>query len=442
MVDFVKLLVTDADEIEKIWSNEKLVFHNYKEQLHFDREIIRTKTTRAFKSVLFAKYQRKLEILIAPHLLHNNYLHNADDFSASSCIAELENLFNQLGIEQLQHYRVVNLEFGMNFLVPGYSYDLVLFAEYWKKTQFLSDIELSYSRKAFANTKDGRANSHKIVKLYAKGVQYPQYCHPDTVRFEIKSKRSKYIYGKLEVATAADLIKRDPYSIMLEELESTSRELLFLDQSASLESLSKQKQKSLRYLLTSYSWIKILREGHRNTFAATKTRYFKLLDETGQNIHDLFVAAVRKKAFELSLSEDRNCANSAVDKEVAHGLKKCANSANSIMGICTSSDLENDRIWRSKISETKHANNNNWIMVYLHEQGILTKRDDLLQKRVRRLISGEYTNVRNYKKAIGRIQDQLAKEYSIEISKLELTRLADRSRTLKGKKRIPVLWEN
>jgi len=438
MVDFLKLLVTDAAEIERIWSNEKLVFHNYKEHLHFDKEVIRTKTTRSYKGVLFAKYQRKIEVLIAPHLLKNKYLHNADDFNAKDCIHQLKNLFDELGINSLEHYKVVNIEFGLNVLIQGYSHDLIMFAEYWKQTQFRSDLELGYSRKAFAIMDNGKAQTYKIVKLYSKGIQHPQYCHPDTVRFELKSKKSRYI-NKLGISTLQELLHPLSYESMATELIQTTKEILWLDQSVEIDNLDSKERIKLREYLSPYTWLRIRKENHRTAFRKHKIKYLKLLDKCGQNIHLSMTKVVEKKAFDLALFEGRG-SNSPIRMKMS---EMGSNSPNNIMGIRTlplsNCDMVQDS-WKNAISETKHRQNQNWIMTHLHEMGIQTKRNDSLQRKVRSLINDEFSKPLNYRNAISRIKNQLAEEFGIQISELELSRLADKSRQRKGKKIIPLSW--
>ncbi|MEM8938251.1 MAG: hypothetical protein AAGC64_02770 [Bacteroidota bacterium] len=438
MVDFLKLLVTNREEIEKIWSNEKLVFHNYKEQLHFDKEVIKTKTTRSYKGVLFAKYQRKIEILIAPHLYRNKYLHNADDFSAESCIAQLENILGELGIKSLGNYSVVNIEFGINVLVPGYSNDLIMFAEYWKQTQFRSDIELGYSKKAFSVLDDGRAQTYKIIKLYSKGIQHSQYCHPDTIRFEIKSKKTRYI-SKLGIETIAHLLKPECYIIMAKELIQTSKELLWLDQSIEMGDLKPNEQQGLREYLSLYTWLRIRKENHRTAFRKNKIKYLKLLDRCKQNVHAIFAEVVTKKTFDLTLFQSKGSNSPVRVKEI----KKGSNSPLNIKGIRTLTHANDKKLLTqstASVSETLHQKNNNWIMVHLHEMGIQTKRNDSLQRKVRRLISQDFNGSLVYKNAISRIKNQLSEDFGIEVTELELSRLADKSRKRKGKKIIPVSW--
>lgn len=54
MIDFLKILVTDTAFIEKIYNDDRLIFHNSREKLsHFDFETIHSKVTRIYKGILF-----------------------------------------------------------------------------------------------------------------------------------------------------------------------------------------------------------------------------------------------------------------------------------------------------------------------------------------------------------------------------------------------------
>ncbi|MBO0323036.1 hypothetical protein J0X14_12075 [Muricauda sp. CAU 1633] len=456
MLDFLKVIVKDPDEIEFIWNNDKLIFHDYREKLnHFDWETLITKSTKKYKGTLFCRHESKIEILIRPGYLHNDNVHNAGKFSPDDCIGVLKNLLDSLGITSLEHYHIVNIEFGLNLIIPGYDKEIIHFVEYWKRTRFKNDDELAFSKKAYKEQSNGTANTYKIVKLYSKGLQHPDFCPKETIRFEIKSKQSKYI-NQLGVKTIRDLFALEPYKVMSKELKETSTDILFLDQSVSFEGLDGSESIKLKDFLNTYTWHQTINEGHRNTFAKRRASYNCLLDKAGKNIHKVFSNQVAFDLDNLITNEAEICANSTTKKMCAYstydilGISTLGISTHGkrTLGICTqeeskredilthNKDLDNSEIWKTAISEKQHMRNNNWVMAHLHELGVKTTRNDTLQRAVRTLISKDYSNPRPYFNAITRIVRLLSERYGIELSENQLMKLASKSRKQKGKKII------
>ncbi|MEQ8422964.1 MAG: hypothetical protein RIB64_23375 [Arenibacter algicola] len=330
MTDFTKILVFDRAEIERVYNNPILIFHNYNEKLsHFDSETILTKKTKVYRGILFCLFENKLEILFRPHYFFNNNLHNANNFSVGNSIDVINEFIRQFEITDFALYNIVNIEFGVNFLFPGYGKDLVTFTEHHKKNQFRTDSELPYSKKSYSIDSRGRANTYKIIKLYCKGLQFPEYASVDTLRLEIKSKKSAYI-KQLGIIDIGDLTNPIVYRNLESELLQVVGELLILDRRIDFEKLTIREANKLKEYLNTHTWFEALQKS-RNEFSHKRKRYFEYLEKAGRNIHNELYLVIAEKLKSLQLKEIEKCAYFPVRLEP----QKCAYFPNNIIEICT-----------------------------------------------------------------------------------------------------------
>lgn len=298
VVDFLKILLKDLDEVERIWNHPDLIFHDFNERLsHFDFETLTTRETKKYKGILFCRHSSKMEILIRPHYYYNDNLHNANDFTAYDCAETLKNVLESFKIVDLKKYQVVNIEFGLNYLFPNYGKDLIPYTEYWKKNQFYTDNELPYSKRSYRTNPNGRANTYKIIKMYCKGIQHPNHCDPNTLRFEIKSKQSKYI-SKLGINDIGDCLLSGVYKTMCTEIIQATKEVLILDHQVKSDLLTTRERSKLKDYLNTNTWY-MVREKSANVFWQMKQRYFGLLDKCGRNIHIELTDTISQKLEKL-----------------------------------------------------------------------------------------------------------------------------------------------
>tara|TARA_R110000868_G_scaffold16672_7_gene74141 strand:- start:4449 stop:5786 length:1338 start_codon:yes stop_codon:yes gene_type:complete len=293
-LDFLKIIVFDKDEVQNIWNHPDLVWYDHQERLsHIDYQTIIVKETKEFNKVLFCKHKRKLEILFSVHRFYNDNLHNANDFKVIDCIGVLRDFFTKFGLLTMQSVKLVGLEYGINFRMGSYAPKIIQHTEYWKRTKFLADDELGYSKKSFTIKNNGRANGYKIIKWYSKGVQFPKYCHKDTIRLEIKTRQAQYL-KKIGITAINDLLKLEVYYEMKEEILLTASEILILDQTIEKKSLTESE----RDYLNPYTWINFI-NGYRNQFNREKEKYFEFLNKIGQNVHTTIRNKINEKVSEL-----------------------------------------------------------------------------------------------------------------------------------------------
>ncbi|MEP2059132.1 MAG: hypothetical protein ABJJ05_15075 [Maribacter litoralis] len=197
----------------------------------------------------------------------------------------------------MEKYKIVNIEFGVNYIIEGYGKELIRFFEYWQKNEFQTHPGLSYSRKACRYKPNGKDNNYKIVKSYSKGIQHPMFCDEETNRFEIKSKESKYCKS-MGVSDVSDLIKISSYKQMGEELIKTSKQVLILDHKTEFKNLNEAEQVKLRSYLSGHTWYEQTLLS-KNMFGRMKDRYMCLLDKTGFNVNSVFQSKIQSKVSEL-----------------------------------------------------------------------------------------------------------------------------------------------
>lgn len=284
MVDFLKILITDNQLRMFFYQNSLLTWLSKNEKLsHFDFETIYCKETKVYKGILFCFYENKLEILFRPHYYFNDNLHNANDFKTLDCINVFREFINVFTIKNPEALKIINIEYGINIKSPIDVKTLVTYLSYHSKNEFRNDDLLAFSKKSYRTNKNGTANTHKIIKAYAKGVQFPDYCEFNTLRFEVKSKKSAFI-NSLRIFTFDDLLQPELYSEMANSILNEWDECLILGTNNESDKLTTRENNFLSKYQNPFYWFEI-KQKHRNEFNKVKKRYFKLLNKSGTNIH-------------------------------------------------------------------------------------------------------------------------------------------------------------
>lgn len=314
MIDYLKILCKDSEYSKRLFKNPLLIMYSknekFKNKLIIENEFIKQATyIKSYKEILFCFFTKnefftKLEILVKPHYYFNENLHNANDFKAVNCInilTEIKDVFN-LPITDLS---IINIEFGVNFRSSIDIKDLISYAIYQERNQFINSSDnLSFSKISSNSNPKGEENNYKRVKFYAKGVQFPQYTNINTGRLEIKSKESKYI-NKLDIYTCQDLLKKSTYLKLAEVLKEEFKKILILDIDNKGQNLSSKELSKLNNYKQTTTWIKYI-QGSRNLFSRHKKDYFKILDKTENNIHQKTYSVINIKLNELI----KGCADS------------------------------------------------------------------------------------------------------------------------------------
>lgn len=321
----------DTELIQGIYTNTLLNDYSmYQKRDKKYNEFRQATHTKEYKGIYFCFYVKdavftKLEILFKPHYYFNDNLHNANDFKAIDCIKtliEIKNLFN-FPVTEL---KIINIEFGINAISPIDCKNLIEYTFYHKKNLFISSSNnLRYSKINYKHKDNGTANTYKMIKFYAKGLQFPQYTNINTFRFEVKSKQSKYI-KTLGIYTYADLLKFETYQILSDTLKKEFEKILIIDAENKMHNLNDKEKRKLFEYLNPIKWNKSI-QGSKNLFNNYRKKYFALLDKTENNIHVNLKNIINKKLDDLL----KTC---AISKPLQK-TKMCAVSTINIIGNST-----------------------------------------------------------------------------------------------------------
>jgi hypothetical protein len=242
-----------------------------------------------------------LEINVSPHYHFNQYRHNGDDFTPLQAIKTINDILTYLGIKgnECNALKVVNIEFGINIIPDTDIKNLINGLFFYKKTPFKIG-EFPYFRIT-------DATSYKKIKAYAKGLQfldYPQYgIHPNTFRFEVKTKQFKNVatYG---INTATDLLNLETYNRLGQSLLNEWDFILCSNKEPDLSNSNTDEVSFIEQGKNVEFWSKLISEKHRNTFQLNKEKYYKMLGRKN-NLHQQIKTKIVDKIFIYS-----KCANS------------------------------------------------------------------------------------------------------------------------------------
>ncbi len=333
MLDLLKLSTLDISLINDLENHNLLEWVKSEDKINlFDFEVIKTKIVKQYKGILFCFYSNRVDILFKPHYYFNNNVHNANDFKLNDCINVILELKNTFKID-LQLLKVVNIEFGLNVLSPIDIKKLITFLLYHEKNEFKTDVGLAFSKKSFRANPNGTINNYKIIKAYAKGLQFPQYSNINTFRFEVKSKQSKYI-NQLGIYTANDLLNFDCYLKMAHEIINEFDKVLLLDCETDFKSLTGKEQAKITNYLNTLTWFIISQDGYRNRFNKEKTKYYNLVNKIENNL---------KKQLDKIIFDKLEYLKTGAISTHKENVKTGAYSNIYKGGICTQKDNQKER---------------------------------------------------------------------------------------------------
>lgn len=319
MIDFLKLSTNDINLINYFkthvlleWVSNESKFNRY------DPEVVNTKDKYQYKGIVFCFYPNQLKISFLPHYYFNENLHNANDFSVIDCINVILD-FQKIFEIDLKNLKVINLEFGINVISPIDIKDLIMFLAYHGQNEFRTDREFPYSKKGYRiNERTNKPNDYKIIKAYAKGLQFPEFADINTFRFEVKSEQSKYI-NKLGIFTLNDLLSVEIYFKLIEVLLSEFGEILILNDGEDFSNLNSKEKSKIKPFLNPNYWYRIKQENVRNKFNKEKIKYYKLLDKIESHLKRKLEKIVfdklellKRGAFSTPQNKDKNSAFSTL----------------------------------------------------------------------------------------------------------------------------------
>lgn len=309
MIDFLKIKIVDQGLINHLWGHHLLYMHSNSEKLLYDKEEIKTIRTKQYKNIIFKFSQCALYINFKPHYYFNDNIHNANDLSVLNCIKTLRE-FTKIFKVDLEHLQIINIEFGLNVIIPQHLIcvrDCLIYMIFHNRNPFYTNNKYAHCRYSYSVDRNGFANVYKIIKAYAKGVQYPMFTDKNTLRFEVKSNRKVFI-NKLGIYTLQDLLNPNIYNILIQTLLKEFDEVLIIDEQTK-PILSKVKLKNHEKKLNPIYWNKLLNKT-QNVFRRNKIEYYNALNTCSTHLKK----EVRKLIFD-KLLELKMCAYLSIYKD-------------------------------------------------------------------------------------------------------------------------------
>lgn len=341
MVDFLKLETYAISQIDYFKNHTLLDWVSDTDKLNnFDKEVVISKKVKQYKGIHFCFYSNKLEILFKPHYYFNDGLHNANDFTIMDCIDVLVGVRNVLKID-LKVFKVVNIEYGLNVVSPIDVKDLITYIAYHERNEFRSDLGLAYSKKSYFVNANGTANQYKTIKAYAKGLQFPKYADINTFRFEVKSKKSRFI-NQLGIYTADNLLNPNVYLVMAVSLVNEFDKVLIFDCATDFKTLSQKEQIKIVKYNNTMEWYRINNLTNRNSFSKNKVAYYNLINKVPFNL---------KSQLRQIIYDKLELLKKGADSPPSEVNKKGADSQLYNRGICTLQEIQKE----NEVSKQKQA---------------------------------------------------------------------------------------
>ncbi|STC92182.1 hypothetical protein [Chryseobacterium carnipullorum] len=267
MIDNTKFLLDNRPIIERLYCHPDFIVCKPQNNRYFSLSHKRygVKLRLDFRTIMLKGAvigYRHVEINISPHYHKNNYQHNGDDFTPLQAIKSIKDVLCYLNIKESEYsyLKVVNLEFGVNIILHDDIKNIMNGLYYHNKDQFIIPDERYIYSKRSDTTK------YKQIKVYAKGIQFatnPGYrIDPNTLRFEVKSKESKYIRTQ-KIYTALDLLNVFKYEKFADTL------LLEWERVLVINLISKTRKEH-----NSEYWSNLITNEKRNIFRDNKIKYY------------------------------------------------------------------------------------------------------------------------------------------------------------------------
>lgn len=336
MTDYLKITIKDINTIQYFENHHLPYFCSKSEFLLFGSEVIAPKEVTQYKGILFVfrevnskekNTRKELDILFKPHYYFNNNKHNGNDFTALNSISVIADFIKTFGITEpmFKLLPIINIEYGLNFILEPYNEEIISFLGYHSRNEFRTDTGLKYSKKAFSFNKRDKANRYLIIKFYWKGIQFPNIIDKRTLRFEVKTCEYKRVKS-LGIKNIGDLLNFNTYLEMKRDIIQQVDKVLIFDNLNPKKNLNKRDLIYLDKYTHQYTWYKAL-QGHKSVFTDKKTRYLKLLNKTGFNIHSELKKVVIAKLNYLTETPSNSTPQTKNETP--------PNSNNSIVGIRT-----------------------------------------------------------------------------------------------------------
>lgn len=272
MIDGLKLILTDSQEIKRFINSEKVSFkqsHNYYTGEVFDGKMCCVDSSLTFEvkspSTMYVKGS-----------LHKFFTEgeNYSDFSFSDICSALEKFTNKYRLNLSKLY-FENLEFGVNVnteLPPSCIInDIVCYKNHLPSIRFFGSKGVLYEF----------CLSDYYFKIYDKGQQ--NELENNLLRLEMKSIKSRLL-SSLGINTLADIQSLNNHYVLFEKFMKYYDFLIFDDQDMVVEALDIREINVYRRLKNPKEWYAVKK--NKNTTTRSQEKKFRdIVSLYGQNKH-------------------------------------------------------------------------------------------------------------------------------------------------------------
>lgn len=268
MIDFLKIRTFSQSEIIRLRGLDLVPDYSIQGwECYKISDRIKLRLKPLYESGEFIGYAFA-DLSIQPHFIFNNGVHNGNDFSPSDCINTLNKIFKDLGIRDLAEFQIIGIEFGVNVIPETEIKEIINSILYWKRKPFRRN------KADFSLITD--STNHKQIKAYAKGLDAVERLktdevHPNTFRFEIKSKERKFLN-----LTALDLFDFEVYKDFQKRILSDFNLTLFVSKPKTKKGLTIKEKRDLKELSNPDSWIEYLQDKNRDKFNYQRKKYERI----------------------------------------------------------------------------------------------------------------------------------------------------------------------
>ena len=305
LTDYLKLKVICAKEVNNLWSHPLLYFHSKTDYLDKETGEIKGKLTKQYNGMIFVLEGDIMYIHLRPHYYYNDNRHNANDFTALCSIQVLIEIIDLLRINPCKLF-VIGLEFGLNLHIPKTLISIIdLMSRLYShnRNKFYQDKKYPFCSYSTSVNSKGKSGVYKIIKAYAKSIQFPTIGSKNIFRFEVKSMR-KAMINKLGIITLDDLLKVETYNILKNELKKEFSQVLIIDDTV-IPNISTRRLKTHIKRQNPIYW-NGLNYKSRNVFRNNFNEYYKDLDTCTTHLKKELTMILVTKLNDLFMCADLN----------------------------------------------------------------------------------------------------------------------------------------
>lgn len=269
MIDFLKIRTFNQSEIIRLRGLELVPDYTIQGwETHKISDRIKLRFKPLYQDGEFIGYAFA-DLSIQPHFIFNDGVHNGNDFSPKECIQTLNKIFEDLGIQDLGEFQIIGIEFGVNVIPQTEIKEIINSIKYWKRKPF------KRNKADFSLITD--STNHKQIKAYAKGLDAIERLktdevHPNTFRFEIKSKERKFLN-----LTALDLLNSRVYDDFQKRIVSDLNFTLFVGNPKTKKGLTIKEKSELKELSNPDNWREYLQDKNRDKFNYQRKKYERIV---------------------------------------------------------------------------------------------------------------------------------------------------------------------